>query len=68
MCQYECRSCTGCIECADVEVNNVTGDGGDCFDFRGKATVNSIEFINSTLNTGARTWFRIDAKTVLESI
>ncbi len=51
-----------------VEINNVTGDGGDCFDFRGSATVNSIEFINSTLNTGARTWFRIDAKTVLESI
>ena len=51
-----------------VEVNNVGGDGGDCFDFRGTATVNSIEFINSTLNTGARTWFRIDAKTVLESI
>ena len=51
-----------------VEVNNVTGDGGDCFDFRGKATVKNIEFINSTLNTGARTWFRIDANTVLESI
>ena len=51
-----------------VEVNNVTGDGGDYFDFRGKATVKNIEFINSTLNTGARTWFRIDANTVLESI
>ena len=58
----------GSIKYDGVEVNNVTGDGGDCFDFRGKATVNSIEFINSTLNTGARTWFRIDANTVLESI
>ena len=58
----------GSIKYDGVEVNNVTGDGGDCFDFRGKATVNSIEFINSTLNTGARTWFRVDANTVLESI
>ena len=58
----------GSIKYDGVEVNNVTGDGGDCFDFRGKAKVNSIEFINSTLNTGARTWFRIDANTVLESI
>ena len=58
----------GTIKYDGVEVNNVGGDGGDCFDFRGTATVNSIEFINSTLNTGARTWFRIDAKTVLESI
>ena len=58
----------GSIKYDGVEVNNVGGDGGDCFDFRGKATVNSIEFINSTLNTGARTWFRIDANTVLESI
>ena len=51
-----------------VAVNNVGGDGGDCFDFRGSATVGTIEFRNSTLNGGARTWFRIDAKTVLESI
>ncbi len=58
----------GTIKYDGVEVNNVGGDGGDCFDFRGKATVGSIEFINSTLNTGARTWFRIDANTVLESI
>ena len=58
----------GSIKYDGVEVNNVTGDGGDCFDFRSKATVSSIEFINSTLNTGARTWFRIDANTVLESI
>ena len=58
----------GSIKYDGVEVNNVGGDGGDCFDFRGKATVNSIEFINSTLNTGARTWFRIDANTTLESI
>ena len=58
----------GSIKYDGVEVNNVTGDGGDCFDFRGKAKVGSIEFINSTLNTGARTWFRIDANTVLESI
>ena len=58
----------GSIKYDGVEINNVTGDGGDCFDFRGSATVNSIEFINSTLNTGARTWFRIDAKAVLESI
>ena len=58
----------GSIKYDGVEINNVTGDGGDCFDFRGTATVNSIEFINSTLNTGARTWFRIDANTALESI
>ncbi len=58
----------GSIKYDGVEVNNVGGDGGDCFDFRGKAVVNSIEFINSTLNTGARTWFRIDANTTLESI
>ena len=58
----------GSIKYDGVEVNNVGGDGGDCFDFRGEANVNSIEFINSTLNTGARTWFRIDAKTVLESV
>ena len=58
----------GAIKYDGIEVNNVTGDGGDCFDFRGAATVNSIEFINSTLNTGARTWFRVDANTKLESI
>ncbi len=58
----------GSIKYDGVEVNNVGGDGGDCFDFRGAATVNSVEFINSTLNTGARTWFRIDAKATLESI
>ena len=58
----------GSIKYDGVEVNNVGGDGGDCFDFRGAATVNSIEFINSTLNTGARTWFRIDSKATLESI
>ncbi len=58
----------GSIKYDGIEVNNVVGDGGDCFDFRGKAVVNNIEFINSTLNTGARTWFRIDANTTLESI
>ena len=58
----------GTIKYDGVAVNNVAGDGGDCFDFRGAAVVNSIEFINSTLNGGARTWFRIDDKTKLESI
>ena len=58
----------GSIVYNDVVVNNVGGDGGDCFDFRGTATVNSISFTNCTLNGGARTYFRIDAKTVLESI
>lgn len=58
----------GSIKYDGVEVNNVGGDGGDCFDFRGNAIVNSVEFINSTLNTGARTWFRIDANTKLESL
>ena len=52
----------------DVVVNNVGGDGGDCFDFRGDAKVNSISFTDCTLNGGARTYFRVDAKTVLESI
>ena len=52
----------------DVVVNNVGGDGGDCFDFRGAATVNEIVFENSTLNIGARTYFRIDANAKLESI
>ncbi len=58
----------GTIKYDGVEVNNVGGAGGDCFDFRGAAKVGSVEFINSTLNTGARTWFRIDANTTLESI
>ena len=58
----------GSIVYNDVVVNNVGGDGGDCFDFRGKATVGSISFTNCTLNGGARTYFRIDANTVLESI
>ena len=52
----------------DVVVNNVGGDGGDCFDFRGAAVVNEIVFENSTLNIGARTYFRIDANAKLESI
>lgn len=58
----------GSIVYNDVVVNNVGGDGGDCFDFRGTAVVNSISFTNCTLNGGARTYFRIDANTVLESI
>ena len=52
----------------DVVVNNVGGDGGDCFDFRGAATVSEIVFENSTLNIGARTYFRFDANAKLESI
>ena len=52
----------------DVVVNNVGGSGGDCFDFRGEAKVNEIVFENTTFNVGARTYFRIDAKTKLESI
>ena len=58
----------GKIHYNDVVVNNVGGDGGDCFDFRGAATVNEIVFENSTLNIGARTYFRIDANAKLESI
>lgn len=49
-------------------VNNVGGDGGDCFDFRGTASVGEIVFKDCTLNGGARTYFRIDAKSTLESI
>ena len=52
----------------DVVVNNVGGDGGDCFDIRGKANVTEIVFENSTLNIGARTYFRIDANATLGSI
>ena len=52
----------------DVVVNNVAGDGGDCFDIRGAAKVTEIVFENSTLNIGARTYFRIDANAKLESI
>lgn len=51
-----------------VVVNNVGGDGGDCFDFRGTASVGEIVFKDCTLNGGARTYFRIDAKSTLESI
>ena len=58
----------GSILYDNVVVNNVGGDGGDCFDFRGKAVVGSIEFRNCTLNGGARTYFRIDANTTLESM
>ncbi len=58
----------GTIVYNDVVVNNVGGDGGDCFDFRGAAKVSSITFTNCTLNGGARTYFRLDANTVLESI
>ena len=58
----------GKIHYNDVVVNNVGGDGGDCFDFRGAAVVNEIVFENSTLNIGARTYFRIDANAKLESI
>ena len=52
----------------DVVVNNVAGDGGDCFDIRGKANISEIVFENSTLNIGARTYFRIDANATLGSI
>ena len=46
-----------------VVVNNVAGTGGDCFDFRGTSyKVGEIIFENSTLNIGARTWFRLDWK------
>lgn len=51
-----------------VAVNNVGGDGGDCFDFRGDAVVGDISFENCTFNVGGRTYFRLDAKTKLESI
>lgn len=47
-----------------VVVNNVAGTGGDCFDFRGTSyKVGEVIFENSTLNIGARTWFRFDWKT-----
>lgn len=49
-------------------VNNVGGDGGDCFDFRGKAVVGDISFLNCTLNGGARTYFRLDANATVESL
>ena len=58
----------GKIHYNDVVVNNVAGDGGDCFDIRGKANISEIVFENSTLNIGARTYFRIDANAKLESI
>ena len=58
----------GKIHYNDVVVNNVAGDGGDCFDIRGAAKVTEIVFENSTLNIGARTYFRIDANAKLESI
>ena len=51
-----------------VAVNNVGGDGGDCFDFRAAAVVGDISFENCTFNVGGRTYFRLDAKTKLESI
>ena len=51
-----------------VAVNNVGGDGGDCFDFRGAAVVGDISFENCTFNVGGRTYFRLDANTKLESI
>ena len=58
----------GKIHYNDVVVNNVAGDGGDCFDIRGKANISEVVFENSTLNIGARTFFRIDANTSLASI
>ena len=51
-----------------VAVNNVGGDGGDCFDFRGSAVIDEIAFKNCTFNIGGRTYFRIDANNKLESI
>ncbi len=49
-------------------VNSVGGDGGDCFDFRGAAVVGEISFENCTLNGGARTYFRLDANTKVETL
>ena len=56
------------ITYSSVQVNNVGGSGGDCFDFRKAAEIGNITFENSTLNIGARTWFRIDANAKLGSI
>ena len=43
------------------EIDNIAGNGGDCFDIRKSITLGTLKFVNNTIYDGMRTFFRIDA-------
>ena len=54
--------------CTIVEVNKSNTQGGDGIDFRGASDIKKLHVINSTIYNGFRTFFRIDAATILGEV
>ena len=54
--------------CTIVEVNKSNTQGGDGIDFRGASDIKKLHVINSTIYNGFRTFFRIDAPTILGEV
>ncbi|MBE6233275.1 MAG: DUF4957 domain-containing protein [Bacteroidales bacterium] len=54
--------------CTIVEVNKANIQGGDGIDFRGASDIKKLHVINSTIYNGFRTFFRIDAPTILGEV
>ena len=54
--------------CTIVEVNKSNTQGGDGIDFRGASDIKKLHVINNTIYNGFRTFFRIDAPTILGEV
>ncbi|MGN1211580.1 MAG: DUF5123 domain-containing protein [Candidatus Cryptobacteroides sp.] len=54
--------------CTIYEVNKNTTQGGDGIDFRGTSDIQALNVVNNTIYNGFRTFFRIDANTILGAV
>ena len=54
--------------CTIVEINKANTQGGDGIDFRGASDIAALNIVNNTIYNGFRTFFRIDAATVLGNV
>lgn len=54
--------------CTIVEVNKANTQGGDGIDFRGASDIKKLHIVNNTIYNGFRTFFRIDAATILGEV
>lgn len=54
--------------CTIVEINKANTQGGDGIDFRGATEIANLNIVNNTIYNGFRTFFRIDAPTVLGNV
>ncbi len=54
--------------CTITEVNKANTQGGDGIDFRGASDIKALNVVNNTIYNGFRTFFRIDAATILGNV